>query len=350
VTTDATVLVCRGCCCGSVDKHPAVDHDGQLHALMTAATRGAVRVRVTDCLGCCERSNVVVVRAGAERWWFGGLLGPGTVAGLARWIAGGAASPPPDELVAARFAPSDGPTVQAWPINASPPTAAGVVHDLLVAGGTWSVGVPGALADSGAIDRQAVTRRFGGTVVQAIDASGALRLRLGPSTGLFALGGRDAVVLLMVAARRESLAAPASTLTARGPDRDPVARADRAGWLFDLGIGAPATSFCVRTTDPELKATLEQAVGIGWRELLDSDVGRLIVSRSPVRVLETGAGRAEVTTQIPPIGGESPAGAHTHLDTGLLELGRELPGGIVLPDGWAPAALLQPPPGWVLPR
>jgi hypothetical protein len=317
---------------------------------MTAAALGAVRVRVTDCLGCCERSNVVVVRAGAERWWFGGLLDPSTVAALARWIAGGAASRPPDEFVAARFAPSDGPTVEAWPVDASPPTAARLVHDLLVAGGTWSVGVPGALADSGAVDPQAVIRPLGGTVVQAIDSTGALRLRLGPSTGLFALGGRDAVVLLMVAARRESLAPPASTLTARGPDRDPVDRADDAGWLFDLGIGAPATSFCVRTTDLELKAALEQAVGTGWRELLDSDVGRLIMSRSPVRVLETGAGRAEVTSPIPPIGGESPAGAHTHLDPGLLELGRELPAGIVLPDAWAPAAFLQPPPGWVLPR
>jgi hypothetical protein len=146
------------------------------------------------------------------------------------------------------------------------------------------------------------------------------------------------------------LATPASGLTSRGPDGDAIDRASARARLYDLGIGHPAVAFCVRTADPALRAALDEAAGTGWRELLDSDLGRLIVNRSPARVVETGAGRAEVASPIPAVGGESPAGAHTHLDPGLLELGGELPGGIVLPDGWVPAAFLQPPPGWALPR
>jgi hypothetical protein len=309
---------------------------------------GGARVRVTDCLGCCEHSNVVVVRAGAERWWFGGLLIDGAVNAVARWIATGVPSPPSMAAATHVFDPSASPSVMAWPIDAGPPVAARLVHDLLGAGGTWSVGVPGAIADSGAVDPEAVIQRRGATV-QAIGATGALRLRLGPSTGLFALGPPEAVVLLVVAARRESLAGPASTLTPRGPDTDAVDRTCAGAWMYDLGIGHPAVAFCVRTADPELKAALDEAVGTGWRELLDSAVGRLVVSRSPVRVLATGAGRAEVASPIPPTGGESPTGVHTHLDPGLLELGCELAGGIVLPDGWVPAAFLSPPPGWALP-
>jgi hypothetical protein len=344
---EATVLVCRGCCCGTAEKHPDVDHDAQLRALAAAAAAGSVRLRVTDCLGYCDRSNVAVVRVGAERLWFGNLLDGAAVAPLATWLAAGAPSPPPGDLDAHRFEPSDGPTVVARPIDVGGARAAALVHDLLAGGGGWSVGVPGAVADSGVTDGAALVR-LEGTTVTVTAPTGALRLHLAPPTGLFVLGGPDRVVLVVVAVRRESLPLPASSLTARGRDADAIDGADAAGRLYDLGIGQPSTAFCVRTTDPELTVALDGAASTGWQDLVESDAGRLLLRRSPARVIESGCGRAEVTSPIPPADGESPAGVHTHLDPGLLEVGAELPAGIALPSGWAPGALLQPPPGWRL--
>jgi predicted metal-binding protein len=74
------IAVCRGCCCGTARKHPDVDHDAQVEALRAAvATWPGSRVRTTECLDACDRSNVVVVRElggrGARRTvWLGGVL------------------------------------------------------------------------------------------------------------------------------------------------------------------------------------------------------------------------------------------------------------------------------------
>ena len=58
-----TILVCRGCCCGTAQKHPDVDHEAQLRVLEAAAAKTAgARVRAVDCVDECSRSNVIVVR------------------------------------------------------------------------------------------------------------------------------------------------------------------------------------------------------------------------------------------------------------------------------------------------
>lgn len=106
-----TVTVCRGCCCGTDRKHPGVDHAGQVAAL----TASAARVRVTDCLDACERSNVVVVgpspdgrRAGARPVWLAGVLHPDTVAEVVEWVAAGGpgVGEPPGLLDLCTFTPS----------------------------------------------------------------------------------------------------------------------------------------------------------------------------------------------------------------------------------------------------
>ena len=103
------MLVCRDCCCGTVGKHPRVDHEGQLDAI-EAAVEGqpAVRLRVVDCLDECDRSNVVVLRrAGrptAERdTWLGGVVTPRATEALAGWIAAGGDGPLPDAVAGLRF-------------------------------------------------------------------------------------------------------------------------------------------------------------------------------------------------------------------------------------------------------
>jgi (2Fe-2S) ferredoxin len=90
-----TVTVCRGCCCGSLAKHPGVDHAAQVDRLRTALG-GTAQVRVSDCLDACERSNVVVVSpstagrgAGARPTWLGFVLDDDAIVDVAAWVRAG---------------------------------------------------------------------------------------------------------------------------------------------------------------------------------------------------------------------------------------------------------------------
>jgi hypothetical protein len=109
------LTVCRDCCCGSAEKHPEVDHDAQL-----AAIRHAVgdrhRVRVSECLSVCERSNVVVVhptpaarRGGARLVHLGDVLDDDLVQAVAGWLdAGGpGVAAVPEALTERVFNPAD---------------------------------------------------------------------------------------------------------------------------------------------------------------------------------------------------------------------------------------------------
>jgi predicted metal-binding protein len=104
-----TVLLCRGCCCGTRKKHPGVDHEAQEDALRAAADgHPDVELRVVDCLDECDRSNVVVVRragrpAKDRDAWLGGMLTGKASTALASWLAEGAADPMPGPLVGHRF-------------------------------------------------------------------------------------------------------------------------------------------------------------------------------------------------------------------------------------------------------
>lgn len=89
------VTVCHGCCCGTARKHPGVDHTGLLAELVDGVgSRG--RVRTSDCIDACARSNVVVVapapagrRAGARPVWLAGVLDPDAVEGIVDWVRRG---------------------------------------------------------------------------------------------------------------------------------------------------------------------------------------------------------------------------------------------------------------------
>ncbi|GIJ48034.1 hypothetical protein Val02_49200 [Virgisporangium aliadipatigenens] len=90
------VLVCRGCCCGTVAKHPDTDHEAHLARLHRAQEAGELTVRVTDCLNNCDNSNTVVVRPstagrrlGGRVTWFGEVLDTGLVEELVSWTAAG---------------------------------------------------------------------------------------------------------------------------------------------------------------------------------------------------------------------------------------------------------------------
>lgn len=111
---DCAVTLCRGCCCGTLAKHPDVDHAGQL-AQLRAGVVGCAQVRVSDCLDACEHSNVIVVtpsaagrQAGARPVWLGEVLDQDTTADVAAWVAAGGPglADPPDAINSHVFQPS----------------------------------------------------------------------------------------------------------------------------------------------------------------------------------------------------------------------------------------------------
>ncbi|MFI5932992.1 hypothetical protein [Actinoplanes sp. NPDC051494] len=109
------MTVCRDCCCGDAVKHPGVDHDAQLEAIRAAAGERH-RVRVSECLKVCERSNVVVVhpapaarRGGARLVYLGDVLEDHQVSAVMDWIdAGGpGVAAVPEVLTGRVFDPAD---------------------------------------------------------------------------------------------------------------------------------------------------------------------------------------------------------------------------------------------------
>lgn len=93
-----TLVVCRGCCCGSASKYPDVDHQWQLDRLTAAAAEsgGRLAVRTTDCLGPCDQANVLVVqpsgegrRRGGRATWVGWSGDDGCTDDVLTWVAAG---------------------------------------------------------------------------------------------------------------------------------------------------------------------------------------------------------------------------------------------------------------------
>jgi (2Fe-2S) ferredoxin len=89
IINGCTLTVCRDCCCGSLTKHPRVDHDAQLAGLR-AALAPEHRVRTSLCLDVCDQSNAMVVqRPGARPVWFGLVLDDVVVNDLVDWVHAG---------------------------------------------------------------------------------------------------------------------------------------------------------------------------------------------------------------------------------------------------------------------
>lgn len=90
-------IVCRGCCCGTLDKHPGTDHQHHVRVLAEAAAAFGV----TSCLGQCRWSNVVVAvdeRTG-EQHWFARMLADADVVLVAAWLRAPDRAEYPEHLV-----------------------------------------------------------------------------------------------------------------------------------------------------------------------------------------------------------------------------------------------------------
>lgn len=132
-----------------------------------------------------------------------------------------------------------------------------------------------------------------------------------------------------------------SALTELGPDEAALRPQDRAGILFDMGLGTLQVDICIRTEDPALIATLRSVVGKSLFETGNPAMGA-IVAKGPHRVFIARAGRCEVYQPIPPADGKSPEGPHTHVLPQLLRGGRTHAATEPVPNGWVPFAHLVP--------
>jgi hypothetical protein len=130
-------------------------------------------------------------------------------------------------------------------------------------------------------------------------------------------------------------------ITELGPDDEALDPGERSEILFDLGLGASAADFCVRTAEPDLLAALRAAAGRPVFEPAHG-AGLKLLQHSPARVVLTPLGRAEVATPIPPPAGTTPRGPHTHLLPKLLATGRTHPAIEPIPAGWVPIATIFP--------
>lgn len=105
---------------------------------LTDAANGETKVRVTDCLGPCERANVVVVPTDEKRVWLGEMVSDERVDALVDWLKTGGTLPP--VLDDARFPaprPSRGPRGKRVDVD-----LVALAKDPNVA---WTIGVDGAV-------------------------------------------------------------------------------------------------------------------------------------------------------------------------------------------------------------
>ncbi len=220
-----------------------------------------------------------------------------------------------------------------------------VEASLAGAAGTWVVGVVGAVAEFAARPGAAVTVTVGGDEVTARTPGGALRFRIDEHVRALSFDAPDTppdrqpIVLAVLRERGRLPAAP--VLADLGPDRAAILPQDRDHRLYDLGLNRKEGRFCVRVAPGPAARALGEAAGQPLAQVLPQ-LGPVLLAESPARVVESALGRIEVTTPIPPPGGTSPAGPHTHLLPDHLASGRAMPAGMDLPRAYLPGAIFSP--------
>jgi hypothetical protein len=104
--------------------------------------------------------------------------------------------------------------------------------------------------------------------------------------------------------------------------------------MFDLGIGAPHVDMMVRLRPDDTATRAALRAGVGQPLLAPgSQAGPAIARASPTRIFASALARLEVHQPIPPPGGRSPAGPHSHLLPEYLKEGRAHAPGSPLPAG-----------------
>ena len=209
----------------------------------------------------------------------------------------------------------------------------------------WSLGTFGALAEFMRDADEAVALKRNDGAVSAVTPRGGLRVVLHPDLRPIASetptteSWSHRVALCLAEAR--CAMSQRTAFTEVGPDREALREEDRAGVLFDLGLGALHADFHVRSSDPDVIAELRATTGQSVFSPTSSAM-KVILAANPHRVFVSRLGRIEVYQPIPPPGGKSPTGPHTHVLPKLLARGRTHSANEPLPPGWIPCAHFYP--------
>ena len=209
----------------------------------------------------------------------------------------------------------------------------------------WSVGTFGAIAEFTREPGEALDLSVSGARIHAVTGKGGIGIASHSDLRLIA----SETPTTESWSHRVALCLPQSVcamnkrmvLTELGPDRDSLLNRDRSAVLFDLGLGALQIDACIRVGDTDVVAALRRRTGQSVFAP-DSDAMRIILAANPHRVFISRIGRAEVFQPIPPPGGRSPDGPHTHVLPKLLAHRRTHAATEPLPEGWIPCAHLYP--------
>ena len=211
--------------------------------------------------------------------------------------------------------------------------------------GTWAFGCYGATAEFICHHDEPCDVSVTGETITAISDRGALQLTIGEHVRALRLRAdhprRGNRAIFLVVLKATATLPVATTLTPLGRDEGAIRPECRNDPWFDLGLGRADLRFCVRASATELRDKLNKASGLPLSDVLQG-AGAMIVKHSPARVVESPLGRAEIYAPIPPPGGQSPDGPHTHLLPGHLASGRATPPGIDLPPVYALGATFYP--------
>ena len=209
------------------------------------------------------------------------------------------------------------------------------------ASGTFVAGVYGAVAEVLRDPDEPFEAHRTGSVLTLATRRAALRLEAAAWMTAFEIARPDRLPLIALAVpvARAGTVGPAA-LTDLGPDDRGLLHRDWRGRRFDLGLGRRAARFSIRCSD-ELSAVVTPHCGTPWPDCLGR-IGMGVLGASPVRVIEAPCLRAEVDTVIPPPGGASPEGPHTHLLPDHIAQGFDTPPTVPLPKGYVLSALFYP--------
>jgi hypothetical protein len=210
----------------------------------------------------------------------------------------------------------------------------------------WSIGSFGAIAEFMRDADEPVKIGSNKKAISALTAKGGLRIAAQPQLRPFAsesLTTQSWSQRIALCLPEEIAAMNRRTeLTELGPDEESLRDEDRGGILFDIGLGTMQVDACVRCDDPEVIAALRRHAG---KSVFATDSGAMgvVLHANPHRVFMSRLGRVEVFQPIPPPGGKSPEGPHTHVLPKLLAHHRTHAATEPVPAGWIPCAHLYPP-------
>jgi hypothetical protein len=106
----AQVSLCRGCCCGAVEKgNPEVPIEWMKDEWKKCGLKNSIQLTISGCIGPCDLSNVVSISSAEQTVWLGRLREFANYAAVLEWglasREAGHAVPLPNELRELRFNP-----------------------------------------------------------------------------------------------------------------------------------------------------------------------------------------------------------------------------------------------------